>query len=249
MTSSKPSSHKDGFYQKDTIMMFDPVYMVITGVAMLASRFVGSQLQRKFAEYSQLPLDMSGKEIAEQMLRDSGINDVQVISVQGQLTDHYNPMKKTVNLSQVVYNERNVAAAAVAAHECGHAIQHATAYGALKMRSNLVPVVNISSKFLPWVLMGGLAMAATGIPWVLLAGIVMFAMTTLFTIVTLPVEFDASNRALAWLEGTGITKGVQHEKAKDALKWAARTYIVAALASVGQLLYYIMLYNRATNRS
>ncbi len=229
-------------------MHFDPIYMIITVIAMLASKFVGSRLQSRFVEYSQMPLDMSGKEIAEKMLKDNGVYDVQVISVAGQLTDHYNPAKKTVNLSEVVYSQRNVAAAAVAAHECGHAIQHATAYGFLKMRSNLVPVVNISAKFVPTILMIGIGLAMTGIPWVLLAGIVMFAMSTLFSVITLPVEFDASNRALKWLEQTNVTTGIQQEKAKDALKWAAMTYVVAALASLGQLLYYVMMFMRVRNR-
>ena len=207
---------------------------------MLLSRIVGTILQRKFAKYSASPINMSGAEIAQKMLSDSGINDVKIISVAGQLTDHYNPMKKTVNLSEVVHNERNVSAAAVAAHECGHAIQHATAYSALKMRSALVPVVNISAKFTPILLMAGLAMLATGNTTVLLIGIVLFAATTLFSLITLPVEFDASKRALSWLEDTGTLQGEYQSQAKEALKWAASTYVVAALASIGQLLFYVM---------
>ena len=206
---------------------------------MLLSRFAGSMLQRKFAKYSASRIQMSGAEVAQKMLNDFGLTDVKVISVAGQLTDHYNPMKKTVNLSEVVCNERNVSAAAVAAHECGHAVQHAKAYSALKMRSALVPVVNLSSKFLPWVLMGGLVMAASGSTTLLLIGVIMFASTTLFSLVTLPVEFDASRRALKWLDSAGIVDGRYEEQAKEALKWAASTYVVAALASIGQLLFYV----------
>lgn len=226
----------------------DPIYLIITGIAMLASRLVGGMLQKRFQEYSQLPIRLSGKEVAERMLHEYGIDNVQVVSVGGQLTDHYNPMTKTVNLSEAVYNQHNVAAAAVAAHECGHAVQHAKAYGMLKMRSNLVPVVNISAKFMPIVLMIGIGLAASGIPWLLLLGIAMFATTTIFSLITLPVEFDASNRALAWLRQDDITEG-QINQAQNALWWAAMTYVVAALASVGQLLYYIFMFLRITNRN
>jgi len=223
-------------------MIFDPIYMILTAVAFGASALVSRMLQSRFKEYSQIPIALSGKEIAEKMLHDNGITDVQVISVGGQLTDHYNPANRTVNLSEVVYNERNVAAAAVSAHECGHAIQHATAYSFLTMRSKLVPVVNISSQWLQWVLMGGIAlMAFSGNTTVLWIGVVLFAVTTLFSFVTLPVEFDASARALAWLDGAGVTSSMQHEKAKSALKWAAMTYVVAALASLAQLLYWVYL--------
>ncbi len=215
-------------------------YYIITGVAMLLSKLAGSMLQNRFRKYSASPINLSGAEVAQKMLDDAGISDVEIISVGGQLTDHYNPLKKTVNLSEVVCHQRNVAAAAVAAHEVGHAIQHAKAYGALKMRSALVPLVNLSSKFMPWVLMAGLAMATQGSPLILLVGVIMFATTTLFSVITLPVEFDASKRALVWLEGAGITQGEQHDQAKDALKWAAMTYVVAAIASIGQLLYYVM---------
>jgi Zn-dependent membrane protease YugP len=174
------------------------------------------------------------------MLADEGVNDVQIISTPGQLTDHYNPLKKTVNLSESVYSQRNVAAAAVAAHECGHAVQHARAYGALKMRSALVPIVNLSSKFLNIILMAGLVLAAYGNTTVLLIGVILFATTTLFSIITLPVEFDASNRALAWIDESRIMGNLDHDKAKNALFWAAMTYTVAAIASIGQLLYFIM---------
>lgn len=223
-------------------MVFDPIYMLITFAAMGASMFVGSMLKKRFAEYTNVPIAMSGKEVAEKMLRDNGIYDVQVISVGGQLTDHYNPGNKTVNLSEVVYNQRNVAAAAVAAHECGHAIQHATSYAWLNFRSQMVPIVNISASWMQWVLMGGIFLMSMGQSWLLLIGIVMFGATTLFSIVTLPVEFDASNRALVWLDRANITSGMQHEKAKNALFWAAMTYFVAAVASLAQLLYFVMMF-------
>lgn len=216
------------------------VYIIITVGAMLLSRWVGSMLQKRFTEYSARPISKSGAEIAQQMLRDNGIDDVQVISTSGQLTDHYNPLRRTVNLSEVVYSQRNVAAAAVAAHECGHAVQHARAYGALKMRSALVPIVNIASRFLNIVLMAGLVMAAYGSTTVLLIGVILFATTTLFSIITLPVEFDASKRALVWLDQSRVMEGVDHDKAKNALFWAAMTYTVAAIVSIGQLLYFIM---------
>jgi Zn-dependent membrane protease YugP len=207
---------------------------------MLLSRWVGSMLQKRFAEYSQRPIGLSGADIARQMLRDYGIDNVEVISTPGQLTDHYNPLRRTVNLSDVVFQQRNVAAAAVAAHECGHAVQHAKAYGALKMRSALVPVVNFANKYLNFVLMGGLILAAYGTTTLLLVGVVLFAATTLFSLITLPVEFDASRRALAWLDDTSILQDLDHEKAKNALFWAAMTYTVAAIASIGQLIYFIM---------
>lgn len=216
------------------------IYMILTGVAMLASRWVGSMLQKRFAEYSQRPIQMSGAQIAQRMLSDAGINDVKIISTPGQLTDHYNPLKKTVNLSEPVYHQNNVAAAAVAAHECGHAVQHAKSYPALKLRSALVPMVSISSKWVQWVLMAGLILAASGIWQVLAVGVVLFAISTLFAVITLPVEFDASKRALAWLDSSHVMDNVDHEKAKNALFWAAMTYTVAAIASIGQLLYFIM---------
>lgn len=216
------------------------IYILLTVGTMVVSRWVGTMLQKRFAEYSQRPIPRSGAEIAAQMLRDAGISDVKIISTPGQLTDHYNPLHKTVNLSDVVYHERNVAAAAVAAHECGHAVQHARAYGALKMRSALVPVVNVASRYLNIILMAGLIIAAYGSTTVLLIGVILFATTTLFSVITLPVEFDASNRALAWLDESHALRGVDHDKARNALFWAAMTYTVAAIASIGQLLYFIM---------
>ena len=221
--------------------------MIISGLAMLVSRWVGGRLQKRFAEFSQLPISMSGREVAEKMLADRDISDVSVISTGGQLTDHYNPGNKTVNLSTVVYEQRNIAAAAVAAHEVGHAVQHSTSYTFLTMRSKLVPMVNISSKLSQWVLMAGLALAATGNYYVFMIGIALFAMTTLFSVVTLPVEFNASSRALNWLEETGISEQYQSQ-AKNALFWAAMTYTVAAIASLGQLLYFIMRFLAMKNR-
>jgi Zn-dependent membrane protease YugP len=218
------------------------IYLIF-GIFMLLSWLVGSQLKRRFEEYSQIPnsAGMSGKEIAEKMLRDNGIYDVKVISVEGQLTDHYNPQKKTVNLSPEVYYGRSVAAAAVAAHEVGHAIQHAEAYMWLQMRTTLVPIVSVASQWMQWVLLAGILFFNT-FPELLLIGIIMFASTTLFSFITLPVEFDASARALAWINNTGITRGFENEKAKDALKWAALTYVIAALSSLATLMYYIMIY-------
>ena len=213
------------------------------------SWYVSSTLQRRFKQYSQMPIRMSGKEVAEKMLRDNGIFDVKVISVPGALTDHYNPLDKTVNLSDWVYAQSNVAAAAVAAHECGHAVQHNTAYSWLTMRSKLVPVVQVSSKYVQWVILGGLGVLMfTTSPWILLIGIILFAMTTLFSFVTLPVEFDASARALKWLDSTQILVGEEHDKAKNALKWAASTYVVAALGSLVTLLYYISIFLGARSR-
>jgi Zn-dependent membrane protease YugP len=188
---------------------------------------------------------LSGKEIAEKMLSDNGINDVQVVSVKGKLTDHYNPVNKTVNLSEAVYAQRNAAAAAVAAHECGHAVQHATAYSWLTLRSQIVPAVGFSSKMSNFMIMAGLILMYSGSTlgsMLFLAGIVLFAMTTLFTFITLPVEFDASNRALAWLENKNMVTQEEHAGAKDALKWAARTYVVAALGSLATLLYFISMF-------
>ncbi len=220
-------------------------YYVIAGIMFLIGSYVSNQLKKKFAEYSQIGLrvNMSGKEIAEKMLHDNGIYDVKVISTPGQLTDHYNPMNKTVNLSDDVYHSTSVAAAAVSAHECGHAVQHATAYSMLKFRSAIVPLVNIASRFSQILILVGLgfAMGASN-PTILLIGIVLFAITTLFTIITLPVEYDASNRAVKWLVSQGITQGQETDKAKDALKWAARTYVVAAISSVATLLYYILMF-------
>jgi len=216
---------------------------ILMGIIMLASWYVGWQLKNKFEKYSKVHLSngLSGAQIAQKMLHDHGIYDVKVISTPGRLTDHYNPMDKTVNLSEAVYNQRNAAAAAVAAHEVGHAVQHATAYKWLTMRSKLVPIVNISSSLVTWVLIGGVLMLNT-FPQLLLIGIVLFAVTTLFSIITLPVEYDASNRALAWLKKENMVNQREYAGAADSLKWAARTYLVAALSSIGTLLYYVMIY-------
>ncbi|MFZ9301132.1 MAG: zinc metallopeptidase [Chitinophagaceae bacterium] len=207
-------------------------------------------LRRKFTKYSAegLRVGMSGKEVAEKMLRDNGIYDVQVISVDGFLSDHYNPLNKTVNLSPEVYRGQSVAAAAVAAHECGHAVQHTTAYAWLTFRSKMVPAVQISSNLVQWVLIAGiLALSVWQNNTILFIGIVLFAVTTLFSIVTLPVEFDASNRALAWLQNAGITTPTEFPKAKDALKWAAMTYVMSALASLATLLHYVMIFMGSRN--
>lgn len=209
------------------------------------SWFVGARLKSRFKEYSQLPIGLTGAQVAQKMLNDNGIYDVQVISTPGALTDHYNPSNKTVNLSDWVYAQNTVAAAAVAAHECGHAVQHAHAYQWLTMRSKLVPAVQISSQIMPFLLMAGIAvMYFSGNIYVLALGVALFGLTTLFTFVTLPVEFDASARALKWLDGAGIMSQSNHEKAKNALWWAAMTYVVAALASLAQLLYYISMLSR-----
>lgn len=219
--------------------MFDPIYLIIFVAGMLASKAVSWMLQKRFAEYSAMPISLSGREIAEKMLRDNGISDVKVISVAGQLTDHYNPQNRTVNLSEVVYHERNVAAAAVAAHECGHAVQHAKAYSFLQFRSAMVPVLTITSNMTGMVLTGGLMlMAMSGIKIVLLIGVLLLAASTLFSLITLPVEFDASKRALVWLSASNVVGPQQHDKATSALWWAAMTYVVAALSSLATLLYY-----------
>ncbi len=229
-------------------------YYIIGGIVFLASSLVSKRLKSKFKHYSKLSLqnDMSGADIAEKMLRDHNITDVKVISVKGSLTDHYNPTNKTVNLSESVYSYRNAAAAAVAAHEVGHAIQHATAYKWLTMRSKIVPVVGIASKFSNIVLMAGLALSATGNiigAGIFLLGIFLFAITTAFAFITLPVEYDASNKALAWLKNTpGMLTKEEHDGAKDALKWAARTYLVAALGSLATLMYFIMKYMSNSRR-
>ena len=224
---------------------------VISIIFMLIGMGVQAQLKNKFSQYSKVPTSsgLSGAETAQKMLNDNGIYDVQITSVEGSLTDHYNPANKTVNLSADVYAGRNVAAAAVAAHECGHAIQHSTAYNMLQLRSKLVPAVNISSRLSQWIIIAGLGIMGFGggNPNILLAGIVLFAVTTLFTIITLPVEFDASKRALAWLDKAKITTTTEHAKAQDALKWAAMTYVVAALASLATLVQYIMIYNNRRN--
>lgn len=214
------------------------IYLLVIGF-MLLSWFVGYRLKSKFNEYSQVPFagNMTGAQVAEKMLRDNGITDVKIVSVEGQLTDHYNPANKTVNLSPEVYHGRTVAAAAVAAHECGHAVQHARAYAWLGFRSALVPAVGFASRYMQWILLAGVLMLSFSlIP--LAIGVALFAITTFFAFVTLPVEFDASNRALAWLNSAGIVNTREHEMAKDALKWAAMTYVVAALYSLSMLVYY-----------
>ena len=221
------------------------MFYILIGVIALASWIVSNTLQRKFKKYSQISLrnGMSGAEIAEKMLTDHGITDVQVISTPGRLTDHYNPKDKTVNLSEAVYNQRNAAAAAVAAHEVGHAVPHAQAYDWLTMRSQLVPVVSISSRFSQWLVIGGLILGAasgnTGIGfYIAMAGLFFMALATVFSFVTLPVEYDASNRALAWLRNKNMVSQEEFAGSKDALKWAARTYLVAALGSLAMLLYW-----------
>jgi Zn-dependent membrane protease YugP len=213
-------------------------------VVMLVSWLVGQQLRSRFDKYSKTPLanGMSGAEIAQRMLQDHGIHDVKVVSVQGQLTDHYNPVTKTVNLSEPVFHARNAAAAAVAAHEVGHAVQHATAYQWLTMRSKMVPFVSFASQWMQWVLLGGILLVNSFGTGLLLFGIILFALTTLFSLVTLPVEYDASNRALAWMKQRGIVNTAEYALSADALKWAARTYLVAAIGSIGTLLYYVMVY-------
>jgi uncharacterized protein len=216
---------------------------IIFIVFMILSWIVSAVLKSKFTKYSKIPLDngMSGKEVAERMLRDHGIYDVSIESVPGQLTDHYNPVNKTINLSPDVFNGRNVSAAAVAAHETGHAVQHATAYAWLGFRSRLVPVVSFSSMWVQWILLAGVLLV-NRFPGLLLLGIFLFALTTIFSFVTLPVEINASQRALAWLSNAGITSSQNHYIAQDALKWAAYTYVIAALGSLATLLYYIMIF-------
>ncbi|MBQ5996867.1 MAG: zinc metallopeptidase [Bacteroidales bacterium] len=207
----------------------------------ILSFIVSNRLKTKFKKYSQVPVALTGKEVAQKMLFENGIYDVKVQSVQGKLTDHYNPLDKTVNLSQEVYYGNNVAAAAVAAHECGHAVQHATSYSWLMLRSKLVPVVTFASRWVQWVLLAGILLVES-FPNLLLVGILMFAATTLFSIITLPVEINASQRALAWLDTTGLTRYDTHAKAQDALRWAAYTYVIAAISSLATLIYYIMIY-------
>ncbi|MDR1369721.1 MAG: zinc metallopeptidase [Dysgonamonadaceae bacterium] len=221
-------------------------WILFIGIA-IASWLVSWNLKRKFQAYSRIPLGngMTGKDVAEKMLHESGIDDVTVISTPGSLTDHYNPTNKTVNLSEDVYASDSVAAAAVAAHECGHAVQHAKAYAPLKMRSSMVPVVSFASKWVTWILLGGMVLLGNGskvASTVLLVGIGLFAMTTLFSFITLPVEIDASKRALAWLNRAGVTNAYNHDKAENALRSAAYTYVVAALGSLATLLYYIMIF-------
>ena len=221
------------------------LYYIILGAIFLASWLVSNRLQSKFAHYSQVQLrnGMSGKEIAEKMLHDNGIYDVRITHVPGQLTDHYNPLDKTVNLSEAVYNQRNAAAAAVAAHECGHAVQHTQTYAWLNLRSKLVPAVNISSNLSNILIIVGFVLGAAAKMgfgyWIAVAGVALFAITTLFALITLPVEYDASNRALAWLKSKNMVTREEYAGAEDSLKWAARTYVVAALGSLAQLLYWV----------
>lgn len=213
-------------------ILFAVIGMIVSGV-----------LKSKFKKYSQIPVKggLTGKDIAERMLKENGINDVQVISVAGQLTDHYNPLKKTVNLSEAVYGSNSIAAAAVAAHECGHAVQHAKSYTWLMLRSKLVPVVSVASQWVMWVILAGIIFV-NSFPGLLLAGIILFACTTLFSFITLPVEIDASRRAIHWLEGSTVAGSMEMGKAKDALRWAGYTYVVAALGSLATLVYYILIY-------
>ena len=220
------------------------IYLIVIAF-MIIGWLVNRQLKSKFEKYSQTPISsgLSGQQIAERMLRDHNIHDVKVISVEGRLTDHYNPLDKTVNLSHDVYYGKNAAAAAVSAHECGHAVQHARAYSMLQLRSALVPVVSFASKWVQWVLLAGILLVNI-FPSLLLIGITLFAATTAFSFVTLPVEFDASKRALVWLERAKITTSQEHEQSKDALWWAAMTYVVAALAALATLMYYVLIYMR-----
>jgi len=224
--------------------MISPAFLLILLIGGF-SFFIQYRLKSKFAKYSKIPLHngLSGKEIAEKMLHDNGIYDVQIISTSGKLTDHYNPTDKTVNLSAAIYTGRNIAAAAVAAHECGHAVQHAKSYAWLNLRSQLVPAVSLSSRFAPFLLIGGIFMMQS-FPSLLLLGILFFAASVLFSFITLPVEYDASNRALAWLKNSNMLTTQEQSNAKDALRWAARTYVVAAIGSLATLLYYLNIYNR-----
>lgn len=221
-----------------------PGSYILMIVLLLVGLFVQWRLKSKFTEYSQIALGsgLSGAEVAQKMLTENGVTDVRVLSVEGQLTDHYNPQDKTVNLSPDVYSGRSVMAAAVAAHECGHAVQHKVAYGPLQFRSAIVPFVSVSSRYMQWILIAGILMInSTLLP--LQIGVALFAVTTLFTFITLPVEFDASKRALAWIESRGVVSPQEYGIAKDGLKWAAMTYVVAALSSMATLLYYVSILN------
>lgn len=217
------------------------IWILFIGIALIGW-LVQATLQSRFKKYSKIPLKsgMTGKEVAEKMLHDNGIYDVQIISTQGQLTDHYNPIKKTINLSEPVYGSYSVAAAAVAAHETGHALQHANGYAPLKMRSALVPIISSTSKWVMWVLLLGIILVES-FPYLIWFGITIFAFSTLFSFITLPVEKNATNRALRWLSSSGITDMTNHNEAEDALRWAGYTYVVAALSSLATLLYYIMI--------
>ena len=234
-------------FAESTILAFmmphmSMTYWVIIGVSFLVSFLISGTLKRRFAEYSQIPIRLTGAQIAEAMLRQNGITDVRVISTPGQLTDHYDPTSKTVNLSESVYGMNSVAAAAVAAHECGHALQHQQAYRWLTMRSKMVPAVQFSTNVLNWVMMASLfGMYFLNSPMMIWIYVSLFAVTTLFSLVTLPVEFDASRRALVWLESSGLAASMEHEKAKNALFWAAMTYVAAAVGSIAMLLYYLSM--------
>jgi uncharacterized protein len=223
------------------------VSLLFIGISMVVSLI----LKSRFAAYSKIPLSarLTGKEVAEKMLRESGIYDVKVVSVQGFLSDHYNPLNKTINLSPEVYNNYSVAAAAIAAHETGHAVQHATAYSWLTLRSKLVPAVQFSSTLVNWILLIGVIMASSGNTTLLLVGIALFTLSVLFSLITLPVEFDASRRALAWLQHTNVTTTSEYPKAKNALTWAAMTYVVAALAAIVTLVQYVLIYLGSRDRS
>jgi hypothetical protein len=223
-------------------------WIIFIGIAIL-SFIVQSNLQSKFKKYSKIPMSngMTGCDVALKMLHDNGIYDVKVTHVKGQLTDHYNPANKTVNLSEGVYESSSIMAAAVAAHECGHAVQHACAYGPLTMRSKMVPVVSFASNIMSWILLAGVLMVNT-FPQLLVAGIILFATTTAFSFITLPVEINASQRALVWLSKAGITNSYNHSKAEDALRSAAYTYVVAALSSLATLVYYVLILMNSRSR-
>jgi Zn-dependent membrane protease YugP len=221
---------------------FSMTYILIIGISVVVSFLISGTLKRRFHEYSQIPIRMTGREIAEAMLRQNGITDVQVISTPGELTDHYDPIKKTVNLSEPVYHMNSVAAAAVAAHECGHAVQHQQAYVWLGMRSKMVPAVQFSSKMLNYLMWASLLGVGLFHNSAMLWGwVALFGVTTLFSIVTLPVEFDASRRALIWMESSGVASSIEHDRAKNALFWAAMTYVAAAVGSIAQFLYFLMM--------
>lgn len=228
-----------------------PSIFFVSLVFIVISMIVSGILKARFAAYSKIPLAarLTGKEVAEKMLRENGIFDVKVVSVEGFLNDHYNPINKTINLSPEVYNGYSVASAAIAAHETGHAVQHADAYTWLNLRSKMVPAVQFSSSIVNWILLIGIFMASSGNYTLLLIGIILFAMTVIFSLVTLPVEFDASRRALAWLGHTNVTNAQEYPKAKNALTWAAMTYVVAALAAVVTLLQYVMIFLGGRNRN
>lgn len=216
------------------------MYFTLFIIIALVSWGVSALLNHRFKKYSQVYLPLTGREVAEKMLRDNGITDVRVVSVQGHLTDHYDPRSKTVNLSESVYNSANVSAAAVAAHECGHALQHAFGYAPLRLRTALVPVVSFASQWVTWILLGGILMIEV-FPQLLSVGVALYALTTLFAFITLPVEMNASARAIAWMEQAGITDRATTPMASAALRSAAYTYVVAALSSLGTLVYYIMI--------